>query len=272
MFIFIFNQTLYGHFADTEIQINFLHSDSFKEIQKEAWIQKKPIFIDFYASWCSPCKKVEREVFTNPRVAKYMNENFINYKVDIDEKNGSTLSMIYDVDFLPTMVIVKPNGKTLVKKSSIMSSDKFLNWAKKGKKYFSYTSKNIGIKYLNDSNTCELDRIFFEDRSFNEVKEMAQKSNKPIFIDFYASWCGPCKQMESEVFQNPSVALYMNENFINYKADVGSRIGKNLAYRYGVLHLPTLIVVTPQGDIIAKESRFMDSLQFLDFAKSARIF
>lgn len=45
-----------------------------------------------------------------------------------------------------------------------------------------------------------------------------QKSNpKPIMIDVYTSWCGPCKMLDKNTFQDPRVAKYLNENFYSVK-------------------------------------------------------
>ena len=48
----------------------------------------------------------------------------------------------------------------------------------------------------------------------------AQKGNtKKIFVDVYTDWCGWCKRMDKDTFQNPEVAAYMNENFLMVKLD-----------------------------------------------------
>ncbi|MGK0391684.1 MAG: thiol:disulfide interchange protein [Maribacter sp.] len=110
---------------------------------------------------------------------------------------------------------------------------------------------------------------FITGQSFLQIKEKARKSNKPIFLDFYANWCGPCNIMDREVFNDPSVVFYMNTNFINYKADVNTRIGDSLASRYDVKLLPTLIIISADGEILTKESKLMDSTEFIRFAKGA---
>lgn len=44
-------------------------------------------------------------------------------------------------------------------------------------------------------------------------------NTKKVFIDVYTDWCGWCKKMDKDTFQNPEVAAYMNENFHMVKMD-----------------------------------------------------
>ena len=57
--------------------------------------------------------------------------------------------------------------------------------------------------------------------SFEQAVELqAQESNsKKIFIDVYTDWCGWCKKMDKNTFQNPEVAAYMKEHFYMVKLD-----------------------------------------------------
>jgi thioredoxin-related protein len=46
----------------------------------------KPLFIDVYTDWCSWCKKMDKTTFTEPKIAKYMNENYYPVKFDAEMK------------------------------------------------------------------------------------------------------------------------------------------------------------------------------------------
>src|SRR3972149_4785135 len=83
--------------------------------------------------------------------------------------------------------------------------------------------------------------IKFENGTFAEIKAKAKKENKIIFIDCYTSWCGPCKQMDKEVFTNDSVVDFYNKNFTNGKRDMEKGEGIELAKKYEINAYPTFI-------------------------------
>jgi len=60
--------------------------------------------------------------------------------------------------------------------------------------------------------------INFFHGTFDEAVKEAKAKNKLIFMDAYASWCGPCKWMSSTVFTTKEVGDFHNANFINLRA------------------------------------------------------
>ena len=53
--------------------------------------------------------------------------------------------------------------------------------------------------------------------TFPEAIQSLKTDPKPIIVDIYATWCGSCKAMEKENYENPTVAKYINENFYAVK-------------------------------------------------------
>ncbi len=75
--------------------------------------------------------------------------------------------------------------------------------------------------------------IDFFHGSWQEALSLAQKENKLIFLDAYASWCGPCKMMARTTFKDAEVGEFFNANFINVKMDMekhpeGTRLSNDL--------------------------------------------
>ena len=71
----------------------------------------------------------------------------------------------------------------------------------------------------------------------NFEKEVLQ-SNTPVFIDFWATWCGPCRMMAPVVEE---LAQRMGEAVKVCKIDIDQN--PELAEKYGVMSIPTFIVI-----------------------------
>lgn len=101
------------------------------------------------------------------------------------------------------------------------------------------------------------------------VLEEAQKQNKPVFLEFYATWCGPCKVMEREVFSKPDIYTFLNQNFLSYHVDVDSPTGKPIAEIYDIKGMPTVIFVDPKGVALETELGLITASRFKKVADSA---
>ncbi len=88
---------------------------SWKEVLKKAKAEKKVIFLDAYASWCGPCKMLQKNVFTKKAVGDFYNSKFINVKMDMEKGEGPALSQVYPLEAYPTLLFIDGNGKVLKK-------------------------------------------------------------------------------------------------------------------------------------------------------------
>jgi len=67
------------------------------------------VLIHFWAPWCQPCMRLEREVFSQAETARALEANFVLVKLNSDEAPGTT--RMYGVSSLPTDVIIQSNGR-----------------------------------------------------------------------------------------------------------------------------------------------------------------
>ena len=66
-----------------------------KAVFQKAREENKLVFIDCYTSWCGPCKKMLKEVFSRKDIGEYMNTRFVNYKQDMEQEEGKELAGKY---------------------------------------------------------------------------------------------------------------------------------------------------------------------------------
>lgn len=111
--------------------------------------------------------------------------------------------------------------------------------------------------------------IKFQNTTFKEILAKAKSEKKLIFLDAFASWCGPCKMMEKNIFPLKSVSDYYNANFINARFDMEKGEGREIAMKYAVRSYPTYLFLNGDGELVMKNYGYMGEQDFLTIAKEA---
>lgn len=76
----------------------------FKTALQEAESKKLPLLVHFYADWCMPCQRMEREVFPTPAVKELLGNHFVAVKVNSDQHQD--LVHRYGIETLPSDAVV----------------------------------------------------------------------------------------------------------------------------------------------------------------------
>lgn len=112
--------------------------------------------------------------------------------------------------------------------------------------------------------------IEFENGSWKEVLEKAKQTHKPIFVDVYTSWCGPCKTMSNNIFPQAKVGRIYNSQFICYQVDAErGGDGFAIAKAYQVKAYPTYLFINPDGTLFYRALGARDEENFIGVARYA---
>src|SRR5512145_1378251 len=88
-------------FARGEPFADLAYEPALEKAQKE----KKLLLVDFTASWCGPCKKMEKDTWAAADVRAWLGENAIAIQIDIDEER--VLAKRFRIEAMPTVVAVR---------------------------------------------------------------------------------------------------------------------------------------------------------------------
>ena len=115
---------------------------NWKQVIEKAKRDNKYIFADFYATWCAPCKEMEKNVYALDDVGKFSNEHFVSVKIQLDKSSADneatkswyndadSLGKIYHITSLPTFIFISPDGKLVDKEVGYKSEGEFLDLMK----------------------------------------------------------------------------------------------------------------------------------------------
>lgn len=113
----------HGVKAQGNAGVNFENKLSWTQILEKAKIENKHIFLDFYTTWCGPCKQMTKEVFPLSQVGAFFNKSFINVAIQMDltkkdnayvkswYKDAERLGKTYNISSYPTYIVLDADGK-----------------------------------------------------------------------------------------------------------------------------------------------------------------
>jgi thiol-disulfide isomerase/thioredoxin len=122
---------------------------------------------------------------------------------------------------------------------------------------------------------------FDHELSWSQLKAKAKTENKYIFADFMATWCGPCRSMENAVYPNATLGGFVQARFLAVKVQTDQTTkddeytkmwyadARRLSGEFSATALPTLAVISPEGELVAKIAGYQDADALMAFLKEA---
>jgi thiol-disulfide isomerase/thioredoxin len=121
-----------------------------------------------------------------------------------------------------------------------------------------YLMKNLVLLtiILLANNFTEAQKLTIVDQNYDEALRIATEEDKMIFVDFYTTWCGPCKKMDKLIFQNDSVQRVLGEHFILLKYDAENDTTHHLSKKYHIRSYPTGLILNDDGYVLNRKYGF----------------
>lgn len=94
------------------------------------------------------------------------------------------------------------------------------------------------------------------EQDYDLAMSEAEKDGKLLFIDFYTTWCGPCKKIDKLVFQNDSIQEILQEDIVLLRYDAENDTVFHLSKKHHVSSYPTGLILNGSGRVVNRKYGF----------------
>jgi thiol-disulfide isomerase/thioredoxin len=124
-----------------DIGVHFVHQLSWQGILEKARAENKYVFVDCYATWCSPCRTMDKKVYPVDSIGTFMNDQFICVKIQMDTtghddmetrgwyETARQIAQQYQIKAYPTYLFFAPDGRVVHEDLGFKGSNAFLSMA-----------------------------------------------------------------------------------------------------------------------------------------------
>jgi len=112
---------------------------------------------------------------------------------------------------------------------------------------------------------------FIEVSTLQEMEAVQKKASDQmlmLYVDVYATWCGPCKMMDQQVYTDPAVADFMNTQFVNVRLDGECDYGRQYVTEQQLEGYPTMYIFSDEGERVSKIVGFTPAEELVVTLKS----
>ncbi len=102
----------------------------------------------------------------------------------------------------------------------------------------------------------------FSDMNFEQARKEAGHSNKIVLVDFYTTWCGPCKMLDKNTWTDPQVIHLLEQKTVALRVDAEKETA--LSGRYKIQAYPSVLLIKPDGTEIDRLVGYRDPKGFME--------
>lgn len=262
--------------ADGAVGTQFFKG-TFAQALAKAKKENKKLMVDCYTLWCGPCRHMAKNVFPDENLGKYMNANFVCIQLDMEHGEGPELNKTFNVESYPTFIFFDAEGKEMNRFEGMCMQNEFQKRCERILKGEAPIVKEDSETAKKDNRqAAKKDTIIDEGKGVNFIKgsevhladvlAQAKRENKRVLVDFWATWCHACMQMNKTTFRDTRIGNLMNYTFVNYAVDVDNDPdGKSLVEKFNIKAFPTYLILNPDG---TEYNRLVGSSPVEGFAKA----
>ncbi len=111
----------------------------------------------------------------------------------------------------------------------------------------------------------EASKSAFQKLALDKAIEKAKSDKKIVMVDFYADWCGPCKQLDAKTFSEEKVKKFLTDKTIPIKVNIDDN--KKLSGQYKITAIPCLVFINGEGKEVGRILGYRDVSKFLEEAE-----
>lgn len=112
--------------------------------------------------------------------------------------------------------------------------------------------------------------VTFVSSNWENAQNQAKSEAKLFFVDFDASYCASCRNMDESTYQDPSLANFIKENVVALRLDVQDFDGVMWSQKYEVEALPTMLIFNEEGKLVKRLVGYKSAGQLIKEFQSAK--